>query len=78
MTREEIIERMINIVNSGEFLPSVDMETKREVLAYVSECSLKPEVPGVNIRTLIKATNTRIAKPEHWKRITLYSMLNDR
>jgi hypothetical protein len=78
MTREEIVERMTSIVRSGEFLPGVEMDIKLEVLAYVAECSTKPEVPGINLRTLIKATNTRLAKPDHWKRITLYSMLNDR
>lgn len=76
MTRKEIIERMAVIVQEGEFLPGYDMEYKSDALAFIAANSERPEIKEINLRTLINVTKARATKPEHWKRLALYAMLN--
>ena len=76
MTRKEIIERMAVIVQEGEFLPGYDTEYKSDALAFIAANSERPEIKEINLRTLINVTKARATKPEHWKRLALYAMLN--
>lgn len=76
MTRPEIIERMTAIVKGGDFLPEFELSHKLEALAFIEENAHRPEVKAINLRTLINCTKARATKPEHWKRLSLYAMLN--
>lgn len=76
MSRNEIIERMGKILEAADFLRGFDIEHKREALAFIAENAHRPEVKEINLRTLINATKARATKPEHWKRLSLYAMLN--
>lgn len=76
MTRHEIIERMETIVRDADFLPEFEMSMKSEALEYIAENAHRPEIKAINLRTLINVTKTRATKPEHWKRLALYAMLN--
>lgn len=76
MTRSEIIERMTTIVKSGDFLVGFQMVHKLEALEYIAANANRPEIKEINLRTLINATKARATKPEHWKRLSMYAMLN--
>lgn len=76
MTRPEIIERMAAIIEENEFLPEYDKSMKLEALEFISENSSRSEVRSINLRTLINVTKARASKPESWKRLALYAMLN--
>lgn len=76
MTRSEIIERMRAIVKEGEFLNEYSMSDKSEALEFIAENANRPEVKSINLRTLINVCKARVAKPDHWKRLALYAMIN--
>jgi hypothetical protein len=76
MTRGEIIERMRAIVKEGEFLNEYSMSDKSEALEFIAENANRPEVKSINLRTLINVCKARVAKPDHWKRLALYAMIN--
>ena len=76
MTRPEIIERMRAIVTEGEFLADYEMSAKTEALEFIAENANRPEVKSINLRTLINVCKARVAKPDHWKRLALYALLN--
>ncbi len=76
MTRPEVIERMRTIVAGGEFLPEYEMEHKEEAIEFIAANSHRPQVKHVNLRTLINVTKARAAKPEHWERLALYTLIN--
>jgi hypothetical protein len=76
MTRSEIIERMRAIVKEGEFLNEYSMSDKSEALEFIAENANRPEVKSINLRTLINVCKARVAKPDHWKRLALYALVN--
>jgi hypothetical protein len=76
MTRPEIIERMSTIIEENEFLPEYDKALKLEALYFIAENSPRKEVRSINLRTLINVTKARASKPDSWKRLALYAMLN--
>lgn len=76
MTRVEIIERMTSIVKAGDFMAGFEMAHKLEALDFIAANSTRPEVKEINLRTLINVTKARTAKPDHWKRLALYAMIN--
>lgn len=76
MTREEVVERMRMIVDSAEFMPEYEDEHKREALEFVAENANNPMVPTLNLRSLVNVVKARAAKPDHWRRLGLYSMAN--
>ena len=43
---------------------------------FIAANSTRPEVKEINLRTLINVTKARTAKPDHWKRLALYAMIN--
>jgi hypothetical protein len=76
MTRSEIIERMTAIVKGGDFLVGYEMAHKMDALKFIAENANRPEIKSINLRTLINVTKARATKPDHWKRLALYAMLN--
>lgn len=76
MTRKEIIERMSTIVKSDDFLVDFEMVHKVEALEFIAANAHRPEIKEINLRTLINVTKARATKPEHWKRLALYAMIN--
>lgn len=76
MTRPEIIERMSTIIEENEFLPEYDKALKLEALYFIAENSPRKEVRSINLRTLINVTKARASKPDSWKRLALYAMIN--
>lgn len=76
MTRAEVIERMRMIVASPEFMPEFDDEMKLESLEFVAENALNPMITELNLRSLVNVIKARAAKPDHWRRLGLYSMAN--
>lgn len=76
MTRSEIIERMRAIVAEGDFLADYNNEFKQDALGFIAENANRPEIKSINLRTLINVTKVRATKPQHWKRLATYAMLN--
>lgn len=76
MTREEVVERMRMIVSSPEFMPEFEDEHKLEALEFVAENANNPIIPALNLRSLVNVVKARAAKPDHWRRLGLYSMAN--
>lgn len=76
MTRAEVIERMRMIVTSPEFMPDFDDEMKLESLEFVAENANNPMITELNLRSLVNVVKARAAKPDHWRRLGLYSMAN--
>ena len=76
MSRPEIVTRMRTIVDEGGFMPEVDMEFKLDALNFIERNASNPAIKAMNLRTLIGVVKARIAKPEHWERLSLYSMIN--
>jgi hypothetical protein len=76
MTRSEIIERMATIVKSDDFLAGYEMEHKQDALNFIAANAHRPEIKEINLRTLINVTKARATKPDHWKRLALYAMIN--
>jgi hypothetical protein len=76
MTRQECITRMGTIMEEGEFMPEYSMDHKREALAFIAKHADRREVRSISLRTLITVTKARVAKPQHWERLALYSMIN--
>lgn len=76
MTRAEVIERMRMIVTSPEFMPDFDDEMKLEALEFVAENANNPMITELNLRSLVNVIKARAAKPDHWRRLGLYSMAN--
>ena len=76
MTRSEVVERMRVIVESDEFMPDFDHEHKVEALEFVAENANNPLINELNLRSLVNVVKARAAKPDTWKRMALYSMIN--
>lgn len=76
MTRSEIVQRMRTIVKSDDFLRGYSDEHKSDALEFIAANAHRPEVKEINLRTLINVTKARATKPEHWKRLALYAMIN--
>jgi hypothetical protein len=76
MTRDEVIERMRVIVQSEEFMPEFDMDAKLEALEFVAENANNPMVQELNLRSLVNVVKARVNKPDTWRRIGLYAMVN--
>lgn len=76
MTRSEIVERMRAIVDKGEFLPEYEDHIKKDALDFIAANAHRKEIKSLNLRSLIAVTKVRFAKPDHWKRLGLYAMIN--
>jgi hypothetical protein len=76
MTRAEVVERMRVIVQSDEFMPEFELHHKQEALEFVSENAHNPMIQELNLRSLVNVVKARASKPDTWKRLGLYSMVN--
>lgn len=76
MTRSEVVERMRVIAVSEEFMPGFEVEHKLEALEFVAENAHNPLITELNLRSLVNVVKARAAKPDSWKRLGLYSMIN--
>jgi hypothetical protein len=80
MTRTECVELMRDIVMNpaadDAFMPSYSQAVKIEALEFIAKYATNPQVKDVNLRTLIGVTKSLVAKPAHWERLALYSMIN--
>jgi hypothetical protein len=76
MTRAEVVERMRVIAESPEFLPEFDDEIKADALEFVAENANNPMITSLNLRSLVNVCKARAAKPDTWKRLGLYSIVN--
>src|SRR5579859_502596 len=69
MTTAQKIERMEMIIKGDEFLPEVDMKTKRHALDFLEK--MKDEARELSLRTLIAVTKVA-ARGGEWKRRAEY------
>jgi hypothetical protein len=76
MTRSEVIERMRVIIESDEFMPEFELEHKIDALEFIAENANNPAITELNLRSLVNVVKARAAKPDTWKRMGLYSMIN--
>ena len=76
MTRSEVIDRMRVIVESDEFMPEFILEHKMDALEFIAENAFNPAITELNLRSLVNVVKARAAKPDTWKRMGLYSMIN--
>ncbi len=75
MTRAEVISRMRQIVNGGEFLGDVSSEVKNDALDFIAKHMNNPQVKAINLRTLIAVATNRRCKPDTWERLSLSMMM---
>jgi hypothetical protein len=75
MTRQEIIQRMRQIVAEGDFLPDDADEHKQEALEYIASHINNPQIRTFNLRTLIAVVTNRRCKPANWQRLSLMEMI---
>jgi hypothetical protein len=76
MTRAELIQRMRTIIKNPQFMPGFDIALKEESLDYLSTVSDDPRIDELNLRSLIHTVKMRYGKPDNWKRLTLYALIN--
>lgn len=70
MTREEMLERMREILGSEEFLPTISAEPKGQALAFLQENLDK--VSNLSLRTLIQTVKIANSGDSNWKKLALY------
>ena len=75
MTRTEIITRMKQIIEQGEFMADEKMSIKLEALDFIASHINNPQVKSINLRTLIAVATNRRCKPDRWQRLSLSMML---
>ena len=75
MSREEIIDRMKQIVSEGEFMDDVDMSIKIEALDFIAKHIHNPQIRTINLRTLISVVTNRRCKIDNWERLSLSMMI---
>ena len=76
MSRGDVVERMRTIVQNPEFQPDVSTEMKLEAMDWIDENAFNPLIHELNLRSLVNTIKCRIAKPDSWKRASLYDMVN--
>lgn len=76
MTRTELIQRMRTIIKNPAFMPGFDYALKEEGLDYLATVSMDPRIDELNLRSLIHTVKMRYGKPNNWKRLTLYALIN--
>jgi len=76
MTRSELIQRMRTIIKNPDFMPGYEQNLKVEGLEYLSSIAEDPRIDELNLRSLIHTVKMRFGKPDKWKRLTLYALIN--
>lgn len=75
MTRSQIIDRMRHMVDNDQFMPEFQMDHKLDALNTLDK--LKDIVKDLNLRTLIKAVQTRADAPDEiWESMLTYLVTN--
>jgi len=72
MTADQKLERMEQIVASGDFLAEAPDEHKADALAAIKENLAL--VRNLSLRTLVQVTKVRSTDRRDWKRLALYVM----
>jgi hypothetical protein len=72
MTRQQKIERMRHLLNSGEFMPEFDKATKNDAMSLIDK--LQDKVKELSLRTLIQVTKIRKSAGSNWANLAEYTI----
>jgi len=72
MTKEQKIERMRFILDSGEFMPEIGKVVKDDAMALIDR--LRDNVKELSLRTLIQVTKIRQSAGANWANLAEYTI----
>lgn len=72
MTRQQKIERMRHLLDSGEFMPEFDKATKNDAMSLIDK--LQEKVKELSLRTLIQVTKIRKSAGSNWANLAEYTI----
>ena len=72
MTRQQKIERMRHLLDSGEFMPEFDKATKSDAMSLIDR--LQDKVKELSLRTLIQVTKIRKSAGTNWANLAEYTI----
>jgi len=72
MTRQQKIERMRHLLDSGEFMPEFDKATKNDAMSLIDK--LQDKVKELSLRTLIQVTKIRKSAGSNWANLAEYTI----
>ena len=72
MTRQQKIERMRHLLDSGEFMPEFDKATKNDAMSLIDK--LQDKVKELSLRTLIQVTKIRKSAGSNWSNLAEYTI----
>ena len=72
MTKQQKVERMRHIMESGEFMPEADMQHKVDAITLID--ALQDDVKELSLRTLIQVTKIRASAGSNWKNLAEYTI----
>jgi len=72
MTRQQKIERMRHLLDSGEFMPEVDKTAKNDAMSLIDK--LQDKVKELSLRTLIQVTKIRKSAGANWSNLAEYTI----
>lgn len=72
MTRQQKIERMRHLLDSGEFMPEFDKVTKNDAMSLIDR--LQDKVKELSLRTLIQVTKIRKSAGTNWANLAEYTI----
>lgn len=75
MTEQQKIERMEAILETGEFLPSMPVQFKREALELLRKNA--KECTDLSLRSLITVSKIRASGQPGWEKLAEYVLLNN-
>lgn len=74
MNREQKIERMYDLIDDGDFLPSISLPAKQDALELISE--FKDHAKELSLRTLISVCKIRDTNiDDSWKSLAKYMLV---
>ena len=72
MTRQQKIERMRHLLDSGEFMPEFDKAIKKDAMSLIDK--LQDKVKELSLRTLIQVTKIRKSAGSNWSNLAEYTI----
>jgi len=72
MTRQQKIERMRHLLDSGEFMPEFDKASKVDAMSLIDR--LQDKVKELSLRTLIQVTKIRKNAGSNWANLAEYTI----
>jgi len=72
MTRQQKIERMRHLLDSGEFMPEFDKAIKKDAMSLIDK--LQDKVKELSLRTLIQVTKIRKSAGNNWSNLAEYTI----